>query len=122
MNTLVESMNSENPLLDAEMMDIPTSPEIHDGMATFSHDGRKMFFTRWTKNNDQTISYIYTSRWENKGWTTPVKAPEPLNVEGSNSAQPSLTTDGRFILFASDRPGGFGEIYDIWASFYEYKF
>jgi OOP family OmpA-OmpF porin len=114
MNTLFESMNAENPLLDANAMEIPTSPEIHDGMATFSHDGKKMFFTRWTKNNNQTVSYIYTSRWENKGWTTPVKAPEPLNEEGSNSAQPSLTTDGRYLLFASDRPGGFGG-YDIWA-------
>ncbi len=114
MNTLVESMNTENPLLDADKLEIPTSPEIHDGMATFSHDGRKMFFTRWTKNNSQTVSYIYTSRWENKGWTTPVKAPEPLNIEGSNSAQPSLTTDGRYLLFASDRPGGYGG-YDIWA-------
>jgi OOP family OmpA-OmpF porin len=114
MNTLVESMNSSNPLLDADLLDIPTSPEIHDGMATFSQDGKKMFFTRWTKNNNQTVSYIYTSRWQNKGWTTPVKAPEPLNLEGSNSAQPSLTADGRFLLFASDRPGGFGG-YDIWA-------
>jgi OOP family OmpA-OmpF porin len=115
MNSLVESMNADNPLLDADTLGIPTSPEIHDGMATFSHDGKKMFFTRWTKNNNQTVSYIYMSRWEDKGWTTPVKAPEPLNMEGSNSAQPSLTSDGRFLMFSSDREGGFGG-YDIWAT------
>ncbi len=44
MNTLVESMNPENPLLNADMLNIPTSPEIHDGMATFSHDGRENVF------------------------------------------------------------------------------
>lgn len=115
MNSLVESMNTENPLLDADTLGIPTSIEIHDGMATFTHDGKKMFFTRWTKNNNQTVSYIYMSRWEDKHWTTPVKAPEPLNIEGSNSAQPSLTKDGRFLLFSSDREGGFGG-YDIWAT------
>ena len=115
MNSLVESTNLNNPLLDADTLGIPTSSEIHDGMATFSHDGKKMFFTRWTKNNNQTVSYIYTSRWEDKGWTTPVKAPEPLNMEGSNSAQPSLTSDGRFLMFSSDREGGFGG-YDIWAT------
>jgi outer membrane protein OmpA-like peptidoglycan-associated protein/tetratricopeptide (TPR) repeat protein len=115
MNTLVESMNSENPLMNADTLQIPTSPQIHDGMATFSHDGKKMFFTRWTKNNDQTVSYIYVSRWENNKWTIPVKAPEPLNIEGSNSAQPSLTTDGRYLLFSSDREGGFGG-YDIWST------
>jgi OmpA-OmpF porin, OOP family len=115
MNSLVESMNTENPLLDADTLGIPTSPDIHDGMATFSHDGKKMFFTRWTKNNNQTVSYVYMSRWEDKGWTIPVKAPDPLNLEGANSAQPSLTSDGRFLLFSSDREGGFGG-YDIWAA------
>ena len=115
MNTLVESMNIDNPLLDADTLEIPTSSDIHDGMATFSRDGKKMFFTRWTKNNNQIVSYIYMSRWEDKGWTKPVKAPEPLNIEGSNSAQPSLTTDGRYLLFSSDRDGGFGG-FDIWAT------
>jgi OmpA-OmpF porin, OOP family len=115
MNSLVESMNFDNPLLDADTLAIPTSSDIHDGMATFSRDGKKMFFTRWTKNNNQIVSYIYMSRWNEKGWTIPVKAPEPLNIEGSNSAQPSLTTDGRYLLFSSDRDGGFGG-YDIWAT------
>ncbi len=82
-------------------------------MATFSHDGKFMFFTRWTKKNNQTISYIYTSHLTEKGWTEPVRAPEPLNQEGSNSAQPFLTTDGRYVLFSSDRPGGAGG-YDLW--------
>jgi outer membrane protein OmpA-like peptidoglycan-associated protein len=115
MNSLVESMNYENPLENADSLPIPTSSGIHDGMATFSHDGTKMFFTRWTKNNNQTVSYIYMSRWENDRWTKPVKAPDPLNVEGSNSAQPSMTDDGRYLLFSSDRQGGSGG-YDLWAA------
>ncbi len=112
-NTLFESVNSDNPLTEADQMDIPTSKGIHDGMASFSQDGRFMFFTRWTKKNNQAISYIYTSRLTEKGWTEPVRAPEPLNLEGSNSAQPCLTTDGRYVLFSSDRPGGAGG-YDLW--------
>ena len=50
-----------------------------------------------------------------KGWSVPVKAPDPLNEEGSNSAQPCLTSDGRYLLFSSDRPGGSGG-YDLWAA------
>ena len=106
-------MNSDNPLTGADQMDIPTGKGVHDGMATFSHDGKFMFFTRWTKKNNQTISYIYTSHLTEKGWTEPVRAPEPLNQEGSNSAQPYLTSDGRYVLFSSDRPGGAGG-YDLW--------
>ncbi len=115
MNTLFESLDSDNPLLGAEQMDIPTGKGVHDGMASFSHDGKFMFFTRWTRKNNQTISYIYTSHLNNKGWTEPVRAPEPLNMEGSNSAQPFLTTDGRYVIFSSDRAGGAGG-YDLWAA------
>jgi OmpA-OmpF porin, OOP family len=112
-NTLFESVNSDNPLTGADQLDIPTGKGVHDGMASFSHDGKFMFFTRWTKKNNQTISYIYISHLTEKGWTEPVRAPEPLNQEGSNSAQPYLTADGRYVLFSSDRPGGAGG-YDLW--------
>jgi OmpA-OmpF porin, OOP family len=114
-NALFESMNVDSPTLGAGDMEIPTTFGINDGMATFSKDGKEMFFTRWTKTNNQTVSYIFMSRWVNKHWTKPVKAPEPINMEGSNSAQPCLTADGRYLLFSSDRPGGSGG-YDIWAS------
>ena len=115
LNTLFESMNSENPLIDADPMDFASEVGAHEGMASFSHDGKTMFFTRWTKKNNQTRSAIYMSRWDGKGWSVPVKAPDPLNEEGSNSAQPCLTADGRYLLFSSDRPGGSGG-YDLWAS------
>ena len=116
MNTLFESVASENPLLGSKQMDIPTGAGVHDGMASFSHDGKTMFFTRWTKNNNQTISVIYKSQWSDSGWSQPVKAPEPLNVGGSNSAQPFLTADGRYLLFSSNRDGGLGG-YDLWSAY-----
>ena len=115
LNTLFESMNSENPLMDADPMDFASEVGAHEGMASFSHDGKTMFFTRWTKKNNQTRSSIYMSRWDGKSWSVPVKAPDPLNEEGSNSAQPSLTADGRYLLFSSDRLGGSGG-YDLWAA------
>jgi outer membrane protein OmpA-like peptidoglycan-associated protein len=114
-NALFESTNVDSPTLGAGNIQIPTTTGINDGMATFSKDGKKMFFTRWTKNNNQTVSFIFMSRFVNKHWTKPVKAPDPINMEGSNSAQPSLTSDGRFLLFSSDRQGGSGG-YDIWAA------
>jgi OmpA-OmpF porin, OOP family len=115
MNSLFESMNTENPLLQSDPIDLPSEPGIHDGMASFTHDGKTMFFTRWTKKNNRTNSAIYISHWKNKSWSQPVKAPEPLNMDGSNSAQPFLTEDGRYVIFSSDRVGGSGG-YDLWAS------
>ena len=115
MNTLVESANPDSPWVGADPIQIPTSPDIHDGMATFTHDGKKMFFTRWTKNNNQTVSAIFVTRFVNRHWTKPVKAADPINIEGSNSAQPSITADGHYLLFSSDREGGSGG-YDLWAA------
>jgi OOP family OmpA-OmpF porin len=116
MNSLFESMNTENPLEGADPIEISSEPGVHDGMASFTHDGKTMFFTRWTKSNGQVNAAIYITRWKNKGWTKPVKAPDPINMDGSNSAQPCLTADGRFLLFSSDRPGGEGG-YDLWATY-----
>ena len=115
MNTLYESKNAENPLLESVILDLPTVDGAHDGMASFTHDGKTMFFTRWTKNNNHTVSAIYMSQLEDTSWSIPIKAPAPLNEEGSNSAQPFLTADGRYLLFSSDRPGGSGG-YDLWVS------
>jgi OOP family OmpA-OmpF porin len=115
MNTLFESMNTENPLMQADPIDLPTEPGTHDGMASFTHDGKAMFFTRWTKKNNQTNSAIYISHWKNNSWSKPDKAPDPLNIEGTNSAQPFLTEDGHYLIFSSDRAGGSGG-YDLWAS------
>jgi outer membrane protein OmpA-like peptidoglycan-associated protein/tetratricopeptide (TPR) repeat protein len=115
LNTLFESMNPENPLEGSDAMDIASETGVHDGMATFTRDGKTMFFTRWTKNNNQTNSAIYISRWKNKNWTKPVKAPEPLNLAGCSSGQPSLTSDDRYLLFSSDRAGGTGG-FDLWVS------
>jgi OmpA-OmpF porin, OOP family len=36
-----------------------------------------------------------------------------VNVPGYNTQQPYITKDGKYLLFASDRPGGLGG-YDLW--------
>jgi len=115
LNTLFESVNAENPLVNADPIDFASEVGAHEGMASFSHDGKVMFFTRWTKQNNQTRSAIYMSRFGSKGWSMPVKASDPINEEGTNSAQPCLTADGRYLIFSSNRPGGSGG-YDLWAS------
>jgi OmpA-OmpF porin, OOP family len=114
-NTLFESANTENPLLESDQIDMPTQTGVNDGMPTFSYDGKFMFFTKWTKKNGHTNSDIYFSRLVNKQWTEPVKAAEPINMEGANTTQPFLTRDGRYVIFSSNRDGGFGG-YDLWAA------
>jgi OmpA-OmpF porin, OOP family len=112
-DALVMAPSQEDPYAGVTAMKETDSKDENSGLATFSHDGRHMFFTRWTKINGVTASKLYHSIHTDTGWSAPVASPEPLNVAGTNNAQPSLTGDGRYLFFSSDRPGGSGG-YDIW--------
>ncbi|MBS1600582.1 MAG: PD40 domain-containing protein [Bacteroidetes bacterium] len=87
----------------------------HNGLTTFSPDGKRMYFTRWTKTNGITESKIYLSKKSDSGWSQGEILDEPINMAETNSTQPFMTKDGKFLLFASNRPGGEGG-YDLWVA------
>ncbi|MGH2669395.1 MAG: hypothetical protein ACRDH5_09830, partial [bacterium] len=57
---------------------------------------------------------ISTRRTVHDVWSAPENLAAPLNSTAFDQ-QPSLSRDGRTLLFASDRPGGIGGT-DIWMS------
>lgn len=82
-----------------------------------SSDGLTLYFTGWkeTYTTSQNRYSIYYSKRQNpeSGWGSPVLMDTLVNAPGFNAKQPFVTTDNKFLLFASDRPGGFGN-YDLW--------
>ena len=112
-NDLYETVAGEDAISTAEMLTIDVGEDFHQGMANFTSDGKKMFFTRWSTVNGMTKSAIYVSELKDSGWSLAEKLDEPINIPGYNNAQPFITPDGKFLLFASDRPGGFGK-FDLW--------
>ena len=110
---LFESAATEADIVQKEKLAIPSEAGIHDGLATFNPRGDKMLFTRWTDINGVKTAAIFKSEKSDTGWTKPVKLGAPVNEEGANTAQPFITTDGKYLLFSSDRKGGVGK-YDIW--------
>ena len=58
---------------------------------------------------------LYYSELIDGEWTEPKPLPGKINRKDSWESQPSLSSDGRLLFFASDRPGGFGGS-DIWFS------
>lgn len=89
---------------------------MNQGAASFSSDKMHMYFTRWIVENGEKISAIYISnRQKDDKWTEPTLLNNYINVDGYSSKQPFISSDGRFLFFSSDRPGGMGK-FDLWVS------
>ena len=58
---------------------------------------------------------LYYSRWDGYEWSEPQSLGDKVNRPDSWESQPSLSSDGKVLFFASDRNGGYGGS-DIWMS------
>lgn len=61
------------------------------------------------------LNIYYTYRDDKtRLWKDPIPVPE-IN-SNFNEKMPAISPDGKYLVFSSDRPGGFGE-YDLWVSY-----
>lgn len=101
----------------------PFSNEInttsHESNATFSSDGKTMYFNRTnatrTKTEDERIAQIqiFKAEWVDGAWANVTKL--PFNSNSFSCEHPSLSKDGKTLYFASDMPGTIGgfDIYKV---------
>lgn len=92
---------------------IPQPKEEHQGVISVAPDGNTLFLTRWKIVDGKKISAIYSSRKIGEAWSEPVALDEQVNAPGFNAQQPYVMPDGRYLLYASDRKGGYGG-FDLW--------
>ena len=93
--------------------------ESHESSATFSKDGKTMFFNRTnkirTKADEERIAHIkiYKAELVDGNWTN-VKA-LPFSSNKYSTEHPTLSKDGKTLYFASDMHGGMGgfDIYKV---------
>ncbi|MCX6200393.1 MAG: OmpA family protein [Bacteroidetes bacterium] len=105
-------------VLPAEKLKRRINRRLNEGPATFSADGKEMFFTRtnYKKKGADHIRRLglYHADWtEKKGWTNIQSL--PFNSADYNAAHPALSKDGNRLYFISDMPNGFGET-DVYVS------
>jgi outer membrane protein OmpA-like peptidoglycan-associated protein len=120
-NALYETLDGEDLSVQATSLTVSSPVNFQQGLATFSSDGQKIFFTRWNVVNGIKRSEIFSSDRVDSGWSDPKRLDEPVNVSGYNNAQPFLSSDNKFLFFSSDRPGGFGK-FDIWVASLDEQF
>jgi peptidoglycan-associated lipoprotein len=89
--------------------------EAHEGTVCF--DGRKkvMFFTRCPNIKKQNLGCdIWMSVAEGKGqWGEPQKLNLKNDADSITVGHPCITDDGKYLIFVSDMPGGYGGR-DLW--------
>lgn len=77
---------------------------------SLSYDGKTLYLSR----DDDYNSDLLVSSLEGKKWSTPVALNNNINTEYWES-HGSVSEDGTYMVFASDRPGGYGGL-DIYIS------
>ncbi|MBR1793590.1 MAG: PD40 domain-containing protein [Bacteroidales bacterium] len=95
---------------------LPTPFNTHEseGGVTLTADGRTLYLSAMTRTHRGYANYdIYSATLKDGHWGALEPAGKAINSETTWDAQPSVTADGQYIYFASNRPGGQGGI-DIW--------
>jgi outer membrane protein OmpA-like peptidoglycan-associated protein len=121
--TVRKELNSDEEIYMANWTDgkfespIPITElnqENNEGTPTFSSDGLHMVFSGCEYPNSFGGCDLYETNWIEGSWTKPKNLGFRVNSHDWEG-QPHLTSDGKHLFFASDRPGGLGKR-DLWMS------
>ncbi len=97
---------------EAVPLAFPVNTDENEGAQCISADGRLLFFTACGRPDGQGSCDIYMSVLKQDKWSEPVNLGPPVNTNAWES-QPSVSADGKFLYFTSNRNGGKGKM-DIW--------
>ena len=93
-------------------MGYPINSSGNQGAICLSPDGKKIFFTACNRFDGFGSCDIYFSEKTNGKWSEPINLGKTVN-SASWDSQPSISSDGKTLYFASTRKGGYGSS-DIW--------
>lgn len=106
--------DQEGNWLNPEALKGEINGPFHDGPATFSADGKTVYFTRSNyvgrrlKANENNVSNLKIFKAELVDGKWKNVTPFPYNNDDFSIGHPTLSKDGKTMFFVSDMPGGFG--------------
>ena len=118
-NTVEEFVSSERlngSFQIGEPLSYPFNIESNEGGASITIDNRILYYTKCTKDKKgySNCDIYYVSR-KNDGWSEVKHFSEKISSPDSWESQPTVSSDGKTIIFSSDRGGGYGkmDLYEI---------
>lgn len=109
-----ESKNTSWVFDRGQEMPPPFNISSNNGAATITADNKIMYFVN-CQNNDFAACDIWYSERKGIGWTNQTPVPGKLNKGTDWDSSPSVSFDGKEIIFTSNRPGGKGGV-DLYSS------
>jgi outer membrane protein OmpA-like peptidoglycan-associated protein/tetratricopeptide (TPR) repeat protein len=107
-------LNSEGEWQEAKPLE-ELNTSGNEGAHSLSPDGKTIYFTICDSPKNYGSCDIYYSQHQEGHWSPPVNLGTNVNSK-SWDAQPSISSDGRFLFFSSNRPNGYGNK-DIYVCF-----
>jgi outer membrane protein OmpA-like peptidoglycan-associated protein len=89
----------------------PFNLESNEGGASITIDNSVLYYTKCIRNKKgyNNCDIYYVNR-ENDDWSAVHTFSNKISKPNSWESQPSISSDNKTIIFASDRPGGYGKI------------
>ena len=112
----VYSSKTDGFFNNGEALPNPFNIEDNEGGACISIDNKLLFFTKCSKvaGNYNNCDIFYSEK-KDSSWGEVISFNKEICPLYSWESQPSLSSDGNCIIFASDREGGYGgvDLYEI---------
>jgi outer membrane protein OmpA-like peptidoglycan-associated protein/tetratricopeptide (TPR) repeat protein len=106
------SLNKDSIWHLARNLGKPINTDGNEGALSISPDGNLLFFAACNREDGYGSCDLYKSNRTADGWSPPENLGEIVNSPQWDS-QPTFSSDGKTLYFASKRPGGKGSS-DIW--------
>lgn len=116
------TISSDGSYIGEALLGNNINTKHHEGLVSFSPDGKTMYFSRESyyddlfvkdsiTRNKMSVLNLYKSTMLSDGWSD--VDPIHFNSENYSVKNPSVSADGKTLYFASDMPGGYGN-FDIY--------
>ena len=115
MDLFFSEMDKKGRWSEPQKLDDVICTSFNEGSACFDKKGKFIYFTRCNGDDKDLPCEILVAKKQGNGFgaTMSLGLIDRENDTKSNLAQPTLSPDGNTLIFASDMPGGFGQM-DLW--------